>query len=377
LEVQRGKLGDELVELRQRLGGVETDLSTAQSKLENVLNTSYENIRIQLRKVEHQLSKVEGEVKETIQEKIVLEKELEKLESSKEELSRSILSARKESKKFTDQIDGIDKHLHRLDADYERAEKLLNELQLSIQTLRLQENQLISRLKELGYEEALTVSPDQLQAIESTLKLMRLELERLGAVNQLALMHYSEQISRYKELSIRMNELEQEKQSIIAFMDEIERKKRRVFMDAFDKMNSSFSRYFLKLTGSGEASLKLENPEEPFSGGMDMVVQFPDKPPILVSGASSGERSVAAVAFLFALQDFMPAAFYLLDEVDAHLDAFHVARLGELLAEESTKSQFLVITLKPEMASKAQRIYGVYEQNGVSHVVSTTLREAA
>jgi chromosome segregation protein len=73
----------------------------------------------------------------------------------------------------------------------------------------------------------------------------------------------------------------------------------------------------------------------------------------------------------------MPASFYLLDEVDAHLDAFHVSKLGELLVEESAKSQFLVITLKPEMASKAAKVYGVYERNGVSHVVSATFKEAA
>jgi len=207
------------------------------------------------------------------------------------------------------------------------------------------------------------------------LKLMRLELERLGAVNQLALAHYDEQISRYRELSLRMNELEKEKQSIIAFMEEIERKKRQVFMEAFNKVNGSFSQYFLKLTGGGEASLKLENPEEPFAGGMDMVVQYPGKPPILVSGASSGERSVAAVAFLFAIQDYMPTSFYLFDEIDAHLDAFHVAKLGELLVEQSKKSQFVVITLKPEMANKAERVYGVYEHKGVSHVVSPTFKK--
>lgn len=105
-----------------------------------------------------------------------------------------------------------------------------------------------------------------------------------------------------------------------------------------------------------------------------MVVQFVGKPPILVSGASSGERSVAAVAFLFALQEFTPASFYLFDEIDAHLDAFHVERLGELLAEEADKSQFIVVTLKPEMVSKADRIYGVYGREGVSHVVSTTFK---
>jgi len=174
-----------------------------------------------------------------------------------------------------------------------------------------------------------------------------------------------------------MNELEREKQAIISFMDEIERKKRKIFMEAFNKINEKFAEFFSKLTGGGEAALKLDNPEEPFAGGMDMIVQFVGKPPIPVNGASSGERSVAAVAYIFALQDFSPAAFYLFDEVDAHLDAFHVSRLGELLGEESVKSQFLVVTLKPEMVSKAKSIYGVYEYSGVSHVVSTVFKEAA
>jgi len=377
LEVQRGRLGDELVALGQRLSTVESELSTSRAKLEQVLKTGYANVKIQLRKVEHQLSTLESEVKEAIQEKVTLESELSKLENSKEELTRSVLTAREESKKFTDQIDDVDKQLRRVDEEYEHAERLLNQLQLNMQTMQMQLDQRRSQLKEFGYEEPLTVSPDQLEATESSLKLMRYELERLGAVNQLALAHYAEQIARYKELSIRMNELEKEKQSILAFMEEIERKKRQVFMEAFSKINGNFSQYFTKLTESGEASLQLENPEEPFTGGIDMIVQFPGKPPILISGASSGERSVAAVAFLFAIQDFMPAAFYLLDEVDAHLDAFHVAKLSDLLVEESVKSQFVVITLKPEIANKSQRVYGVYEHKGVSHVVSATFKEAA
>jgi chromosome segregation protein len=377
LEVQRGKLGDELVVLSQRLSTVESELSTSTAKLERVLKIGYDNIKIQLRKVEHQLSTLESEVKEAIQEKVTLEGELSKLENSKEELTHSILTARKESKKFTDQIDDIDKQLRRVDAEYEHAERLLNQLQLNVQTLQMQLDQRFSQLKEFGYEEPLLVSPGQLEATESSLKLMRYELERLGAVNQLALAHYAEQIARYRELSIRMNELEKEKQSIIAFMEEIERKKRQVFSEAFSKINGNFSKYFQKLTEGGEASLRIENPEEPFTGGVDMVVQFLGKPPILVSGASSGERSVTAVAFLFAIQDFMPAAFYLLDEVDAHLDALHVAKLSDLLVEESAKSQFVVITLKPEIANKAQRVYGVYEHKGVSHVVSATFKETA
>jgi chromosome segregation protein len=377
MEIQRERLADEIVELRQRLGGTETALSTLQSKFKNVLKIGADNIRIQLRKLKWQISTVEKEVKEAQQQKEMLEKELLELEKTRDELSRSVLTAREESKKFISQIDGIDKKLHRLDTEYERSDRLFNELQLSLQTYQLQLDQHHRRLMELGYEEPLEVSPEQFKAAESSLKLLRLELERLGAVNQLALSQYAEQASRYKELSLRMNELEREKQAILSFMDEIEQKKRKVFMDAFNQIHRNLKRYFSKLTGGGEIVLKLENPEEPFAGGIDMVVQFPGKPPILVSGASSGERSVSAVAFIFALQDFMPAAFYLFDEVDAHLDAFHVAKLGELLAEESAKSQFLVITLKPEMVSKAGKVYGVYERNGVSHVVSATFKGAA
>jgi len=375
MEIQRERLADEIIASRQTLGSMETELSTLKSKMTNILKIGADNIRIQLRKVEHQISTMEKEVTEAVQQKEALEKELLELEKSKEELSRSVLNAKEESKRFTSQIDYIDNRLRRYDEEHEKASQILNSLQLKAQTFQLQLDQDFRRLKELGYEEPMEVLPEQLQMAESSLKLMRLELERLGAVNQLAPLHYAEQISRYKELSIRMNELEKEKQAIISFMEEIERKKQKVFIEAFSKINESISKYFSKLTEGGEAALKLENPEEPFAGGIDMIVQFPGKPPILVNGASSGERSVSAVAFIFALQDFTPATFYLLDEVDAHLDAFHVSKLGELLAEESAKSQFLVITLKPEMVQKTERVYGVYGRNGVSHVVSATFKE--
>jgi chromosome segregation protein len=69
--------------------------------------------------------------------------------------------------------------------------------------------------------------------------------------------------------------------------------------------------------------------------------------------------------------------FYILDEIDAHLDAFHVSKLADLLVEESDKTQFIVITLKPEMVNKAQKVYGAYMQNGVSNVISAKLLEAS
>ncbi|MEM3695139.1 MAG: chromosome segregation protein SMC [Candidatus Bathyarchaeia archaeon] len=375
LEVKREKLAEEIITLRQKLGTVQTEISTLQSKFDNVLRVGYQNAKIQLTKVEQQLRKVEKEVEEATKERESLKLEIAELEKSRVELSKTVLSAREEAKKFTSQIDDIDKELRKLDAEYEQADRLLNQLQLNIQTSMLQLEQYKSQLRRIGYEQPLHVTPTQVEEAETTIKMMRFELERIGAVNQLALSHYAEQISRYKELSLRLNELEREKQAIVQFMNEIESKKRKVFMEAFEKINTNLSRYFNKLTGGGNATLVLENPDEPFLGGIDMIVQFPNKPSIIVSGASGGERSVAAVAFIFAIKEFTPASFYILDEIDAHLDAYHVSKLAELLLKESEKTQFIVITLKPEMVNKAQKVYGVYERNGVSNVISAKFLE--
>jgi chromosome segregation protein len=377
MEVQREKLGEEANTLRQRLGSVQTEISTHQSQFDRVLRVSYKNTKITLSRMDQQQGKLAKEVADALLERDAIKKEADELEKSRVELSNAVLSAREESKKFTSQIDSIDGELRLLDTEYELADRLLNQLNLGIETTQLRLQQLQGQLKLFGFEQPLETSPRQVQEAETTVRMMQFEMERIGAINQLAAQHYSDQISRYRELSVRLNELEREKQAIVAFMDEIEAKKRKVFMNAFEKINISLKVYFAKLTGGGEANLKLENPEEPFSGGIDMVVQFPNKPSIVVSGASGGERSVSAVSFIFSLKEFSPASFYILDEVDAHLDAYHTTKLAELLLEEAGKIQFIVISLRPEMVNKAQKVYGVYERNGISNVVTAKFPQEA
>ena len=370
LEVQREKFGEEVNTLRQRLGSMQTEINTNQSQFDRVLRIGYKNTKVQLSKIDQQQEKLQKELADAIVERDAIKIETDGLEKSRVELSNAVLSAREESKKFTSQIDTIDSELRLLDTEYEQADKLQNQLHVSMETAQLRLQQLQSQLKLYGYEQPLETTQRQVQDAETTVRMMQFEMDRIGAVNQLAAAHYADQISRYRELSVRLNELEREKQAIVAFMDEIEAKKRKVFMTAFEKINASLTVYFEKMTGGGSATLKLENPEEPFSGGIDMIVQFPNKPSITVSGASGGERSISAVSFIFSLKEFSPAAFYILDEVDAHLDAYHTTKLAETILSEAGKTQFIIISLRPEMVNKAQRIYGVYERNGISSVVT-------
>jgi len=376
IEGKRGEIGDQIVALKQKASDLEAQLSSLRSRVE-MAKKQLENAFSQRDEATERISLIENEIKQAFKNRAEAKAEIEKLEKEKSYLSNFLLDARRDAEKLTSQIDEIDSKLQTVEEEYERTDGLLDEARLNLQTLSLQMRRYSDQLRNLGYEKPLMETPEDIEKIDETLRIMRSELDRIGAVNQLASKQYEEQISRYKELSIRMNELEKERMAIVKFIEEIEQKKYNVFMDAFNRVNERIDRYFSKLTGGGNAALKLENPKDPFSGGVDMIVQFVGKPPILVSGASSGERSVAAVAFLFALQEFTPASFYLLDEIDAHLDAFHVEKLGELLAEEADKSQFIVVTLKPEMVSKADKIYGVYGREGVSHVVSTTFRGAS
>ena len=146
-------------------------------------------------------------------------------------------------------------------------------------------------------------------------------------------------------------------------------------MKAYNQINSNFKSLFTRLTGGGSGWLQLPDTEDPLSGGIDVFVQFPGKSPRLVAGASGGEKSVVAVAFILALQRLSKFPFYVFDEIDAHLDLYYAERLAELLVDESKASQFIVVSLRDVMINQFEKIFGVYSQDGISKIVSMNLKE--
>jgi chromosome segregation protein len=232
----------------------------------------------------------------------------------------------------------------------------------------------MEELGRLGFEDKISLEGVDLGEVDSRLRLIRLEMNSIGAVNQLAIEQYTEVVGNYKQLSTRINELEEEKASILQFIDEVEQEKQVHFMKAFNEVCENFSSIFAKLTGGGDGRLELQKPESPFSAGVDLYLQFPGKPIRLASGASGGERSVAAIAYLLAIQKFLKAPFYLFDEIDAHLDDLNVSRLADVLRDNALESQFIVVTLKDVMVHNAERIYGVFNQGGRSRVLPLPMK---
>jgi chromosome segregation protein len=234
--------------------------------------------------------------------------------------------------------------------------------------------QRLDELAQVGYEDKVDITGVELERLDGKLQLIRSEKNSLGAVNMLALDHYGEYMFNYKQQSTRINELEEEKGSILKFIDEIEREKTEHFMKAFNEVCEGFSGVFGKITGGGDGRLELQKPEEPFTGGVDLYLQFPGKPMRLGSGASGGERSVAAIAYLLAIQRFLRAPFYVFDEVDAHLDDLNTSRLAGVLKDQSQEAQFLMISLRDVVVHKADRVYGVFAQGGRSRVLALPAR---
>src|ERR687898_2419280 len=171
-------------------------------------------------------------------------------------------------------------------------------------------------------------------------------------------------------MSSRKNHLEEERNSIVLFVEEIDKEKKNVFMEAFKKVDTNLRKTFSEVSGEGgHAWLEIENLEDIFSNGIMLMVQFPGKPPRESTILSGGEKTMAGTVFLLALQSLKPSPFYLLDEVDAHLDAENTDRLSKILLERSKDSQIIMVTLKDSTVSKAPLIYGIYPKEGASQVV--------
>ena len=162
--------------------------------------------------------------------------------------------------------------------------------------------------------------------------------------------------------------LEKERNTIVAFIESVEKDKRQTFLDAFDVVDTQVKDAFSKMTG-GTAWLELENEDDIFNSGLNYIIQFAGKPKRESTSISGGEKTLAATVFVLALQKLNPSPFYMFDEVDAHLDAPNAEKLSNIIKERSEGSQFIMVSLKDSVVEKARLIYGVFPKHGQSHVI--------
>jgi chromosome segregation protein len=213
-----------------------------------------------------------------------------------------------------------------------------------------------------------------LSELKEELHDIKRKISNLGFVNFVALEEYEREEKRFGILREQRDDLEKGKESLEATIRKINRTARERFLETFDLVRENFRETFRILFRGGRADLIMNGGDDPLEADIDMVAQPFGKKLGSIDLLSGGERSLTALALLFAIYLVKPSPFCILDEADAALDDANVDRLLDMLARFSDETQFIIITHNKKTMSVANCLYGVtMEEPGISKVVSVTL----
>ncbi|MEP6905151.1 MAG: AAA family ATPase, partial [Gemmatimonadales bacterium] len=208
---------------------------------------------------------------------------------------------------------------------------------------------------------------------------LREHLDALGLVNPLAIEEHEEEQKRLEFLTAQRDDLTSARASLQQAIREIDATARELFATTFVQVRENFRKIFLTLFGGGDCDLRLENPESPLDGDIEIHAAPRGKRTQRIHLLSSGERALVALSLLFGIFLTKPSPFCLLDEVDAPLDDANIGRFVKMLNEFKVNTQFIVITHNPRTTTEAaDAVYGVTMQEpGVSSLVSVHMRGPA
>jgi chromosome segregation protein len=264
----------------------------------------------------------------------------------------------------TERIRTLEMESHRGQIERENLERrLAEELQSDWETCRA--------AREEGEE-----VPESLEELSEAIADIREKIGSMGEVNPLALEEYKEQGERLEFLISQTDDLEKAKASLHRTIAEVKRTARKQFLDVFEKIRQNFNQTYRKVFGGGRADLILLDEADVLSSGIEIVAQPPGKKLQSITLLSGGEKSMTAIALLFAVYRVKASPFCFLDEVDAALDDANVDRFARLLTDYRKDSQFIIVTHNKHTMAVADRLYGVtMERPGISTIMAIEFKE--
>jgi len=203
---------------------------------------------------------------------------------------------------------------------------------------------------------------------------IRREIRDLGPINAHAVEEYAQTKERFDDMSRQKEDMTQAESDLRSLIKRLLSQMEKQFVAEFDKLNDNFKETFVRLFGGGQAELKLTDPNDPLSCGIEVVAQPPGKKLQLLSLLSGGERALTAIAILFAMLKVKPTPFCILDEIEAALDEANISYFADYLVEFAKTTQFVVVTHRKGTMERCDALYGVaMEEKGVSSMVSVNL----
>ena len=371
LEAQLRGLEGELGQLRQRHAEAEAERRAAAERL-TAARQAVEEARAALLALATRLERGEAELRGVEDELRRSEAALKALSSELVALTQRRDAARVALDQARDAVRAAELEQRTLAGRLEQLDKELLELRQAAEALRAAA---VARGVEVPpVEEAPPDTSATRKRVERSLDEVTRELEALGPVNQLAIQQFEDCQQRHGELAGKVEALETEKSEIRARIVGLEGKKKQAFLDAFALVAEAFEHTFAELA-RGEGRLRLEEPKDPFAGGLIIEARPRGKKLSRLEVMSGGEKTLTALAFIFALQEVNPAPFFVFDEVDAALDGVNTEVLAEAVARRGSDRQYLVISHHRVMLDKSRQTLGVTMRKGWGTVVSGVAME--
>ncbi|MDD2678349.1 MAG: chromosome segregation protein SMC [Candidatus Nanoarchaeia archaeon] len=323
-----------------------------------------------------------------------LQKQLKKFEEEFLDFKNRLDASKKQLSTYLDEEKGFEEKLRENYAKKDGLEEELKAIKLKIEENKIHIKDfeektnnyalLIAELKgkieglEIQFNEykdlELKVPKKSVSELEHEIFMLEKKLESFGNVNLKALEVFKIVEEEYSDVREKMDLLENESNNVKQAMNEIELKKNATFMETFKEIESNFERIFSIMSPGGIADMILEDSENPIEGGVDIKARPKGKKFLTLKSMSGGEKTITALSFIFAIQEYNPAPFYIMDEVEAALDKENATLFAKLCKQYSEKAQFIVISHNDNVISEADYLYGVsMDTNGVSKVVTLKL----
>ena len=315
-----------------------------QGKIDNS-NKEIERITKELPEHEEKLNTLQEKVNKLEGESEGEAKRLSELNIKRNEISNGLISKGEQKGELQQLIDQLAEKVTAIELRLRELEPDLTDLKAKLQEQTQNEDYKLPENIDL---EKIT------KQIESIEKRMR----ALEPVNMRAIDEYDNVNSRQKEIKDKLASLTGEKEAITEKINSYSDQKKTTFFETFEGVNKYFQEIFHELS-YGHGELVLENPEDPFNGGLIIRARPRDKKMQRLEAMSGGEKSLTALSFMFALQRYSPAPFYAFDEVDMFLDSFNAERLAQMVKKQSTGAQFVVVSLRRHMVHNADQAIGV------------------
>ena len=377
------KANGELEEYRENLTQSKIDLGDQVAKvdlakilIEN-LTEQTEDLRNQLAEVKFLFNQTEERIGTILEQINLLRDEKDNLIASQADYSERLDSL---VVKISDDHQMLQTKRESVNALYEKQ----NQLRSNVDKLTFHLESLAEQIKSIyhnyfenygkslkEYDDRLNEELEDVPQLREELSQIKKQIQSLGYINHMAQEEFREIKERHDFLVQQMSDLEKAKDDLTEVIDEIRKRSEELFIDSFVKIREAFQDIFHRMFGGGRADLRLLDNDNILESGIDILAQPPGKKLDRLAPLSGGEKSLTAVALLFATYKVKPSPFCVLDEIDASLDDRNIGYFLSVLEEFSESSQFIIITHNKHTVMGSQTLLGVtMQEKGVSKAIS-------